>query len=148
MQAAVPETLTVPAMPMFPGAAVPMTGEMLEAARVAAEGNAVDPNAQAQAMVPNVASFVTSGVVPVPQVPANIMPFMGAPQQQQVMGIHPQAQAFNYAQQLNLLRYQQLAQTQQQQQQQQQNGTQNNVMVNNGLVNNTGGTPFVNMPPP
>ncbi len=147
VQAAVPETLTVPAMSMFPGAAVPMTGEMLEAARVAAEGNAVDPNAQAQAMVPNVASFVTSGVVPVPQVPANIMPFMGAPQQQQVMGIHPQAQAFNYAQQLNLLRYQQLAQTQQQQQQQQ-NGTQNNVMVNSGLVTNTGGTPFVNMPPP
>ncbi|KAL7492943.1 hypothetical protein ACHAWT_003340 [Skeletonema menzelii] len=132
-----PETLTVP---MFPGAAVSMTGEMFEAARVAAEGNAVDPNAQAQVMAPNVASFV-----PFPQVPANFMPFMGAPQQQQVVGINPQAQAFNYAQHLNLLRYQQLAQAQQPQPQ---NSNQNNMMLNNGLVNapNNGSGPFVNMP--
>jgi len=110
----VPDTLAVP---MFAGAAVPLTGEMLEAARVAAEGNAMDPNAQAQAMAPNgMAGFVTSaGLVPVAQVPNNFMPFMGnGVQQQQVMGMNQQAQAYNYAQQLNLLRYQQLAQAQQQ----------------------------------
>jgi len=143
-----PETL---GMPMFTGTSVPLSGDMLEAARVAAEGNAIDPNAQAQAaMTTNgVAGFVTSGLVPVPQVPNNFMPLLGnmgnGVQQQQVMGMNQQAQAYNYAQQLNLLRYQQLAQAQQQQQPQPQN-TQNNMMMNNGLVNNNGGNPFVTMP--
>lgn len=140
-------------------ASVPLTGDMLEVARVAAEGNAMDPNAQAQAqaMTSNgVAGFVTSGLVPVPQVTNNFTPLLGnmgnGVKQQQVMGMNQQAQAYNYAQQLNLLRYQQLAQAQQQQQQQpQQQNTPNNVMMNNGLVNNNGGNPFVNMqqqPPP
>lgn len=133
------------------GATVSLTGDMLEAARVAAEGNAMDPNAQAQAMAPNgVANFVTSGLVPVQQVANNFMPLLGnmgnGVQQQQVMGMNQQAQAYNYAQQLNLLRYQQLAQAQQQQQQQpQQQNPQNNMMMNNGLVSNNGGNPFVNM---
>lgn len=151
-------------VPMITGtamsaASVPLTGDMLEAARVAAEGNVMDPNAQAQAqaMTSNgVAGFVTSGLVPVPQVTNNFMPLLGnmgnGVKQQQVMGMNQQAQAYNYAQQLNLLRYQQLAQAQQQQQQQpQQQNTPNNVMMNNGLVNNNGGNPFVNMqqqPPP
>lgn len=156
--ATLPETLGVP---MFTGtgttmgATVPLTGDMLEAARVAAEGNAMDPNAQVQAMAPNnVANLVTSGLVPVQQVANNFMPLLGnmgnKVQQQQVMGMNQQAQAYNYAQQLNLLRYQQLAQAQQQQQPQQQNAP-NNMMMSNGLVNNNGGNPFVNMqqqPPP
>lgn len=141
----VPETLSVP---MFASAAVPLTGEMLEAARVAAEGNVVDTNAPAQAMAPNaLAGLVSSGLVPVPQVPNGFMPFIGSGvPQQQAMGMNQQAHAFNYAQQLNLLRYQQLAQQQQNQQQQ----NQNNTMSNNGVGNNSGGNPFVNMnqPPP
>ncbi len=138
------------------GATGPLTGDMLEAARVAAEGNAMDPNAKVQAMAPNnVANFVTSGLVPVQQVANNFMPLLGNMgnnvQQQQVMGMNQQAQAYNYAQQLNLLRYQQLAQAQQQQQQPQQQNAPNNMMMNNGLVNNNGSNPFVNMqqqPPP
>jgi hypothetical protein len=136
-------------VPMYAaaGAAVPLTGEMLEAARVAAEGNAGEPNAPAPATIaPNaLAGFVTSGLVPVSQVPNNFMSFMGNGQQQ-VMGMNPQAQAFNYAQQLNLLRYQQLAHAQQQQN----NQNNNNMMGNNGLGNNNGSNPFVNMsqPPP
>ncbi|KAL7441549.1 hypothetical protein ACHAXM_008119 [Skeletonema potamos] len=136
----VPDTLAVP---MFAGAgaAVPLTREMLEAARVAAEGNGVEPNPAAPAMAPNsLAGFVTAGLVPVSQVPSNFMSFMGnGVQQQQVMGMNPQAQAYNYAQQLNLFRYQQLAHAQQQQ------NNQNNMMGNNGLGNSNGGNPFVNM---
>ena len=151
----VPETVS---LPMFQGnvasasaaatATVPLSGEMLEAARVAAEGNVSDPNASAQAIVPNaLAGLVTSGLVTVPQVNSNFMSFIGngvqqqQQPQQQAVGINQQAQAFNYAQQLNLLRYQQLAQAQQQQQQQQ---AQNNIMA----ANSNGGSPFVNMPQP
>jgi len=103
----VPEILAVP---MFTSAG--MTGEMIEAARAAAEGKAGDTNTTVNnpPISPNVlAGLVPAGLVPGVQVPT-FMHLMGT------QGMSQQAQAINYAHaaqqyavQQNFLRYQQLA---------------------------------------
>jgi hypothetical protein len=124
------------AVPMFAanGAAVPLTGAMLEAARTAAEGNVPDADSATASKPPVVPpnqllGLVHSGLAPVSQVPlmnmmvagvqpqlmAGIQPQVLAGIQPQVLALNPQqANAMNYAQQLavqqNLMRYQQLGQ--------------------------------------
>ena len=118
------------AVPMFAanGAAVPLTGAMLEAARTAAEGNASDADSATASKPPVVqpnqlVGLVHSGLAPVSQVPlinvmgsavqpqlitgvqpqvlAGVQPQLMAGIQPQVLALNPQqANAMNYAQQL------------------------------------------------
>lgn len=85
------------AVPMFAanGAAVPLTGAMLEAARAAAEGNVPDAAGATASKPPPVVppnalvGLVHSGIAPVSQVP--LMNMMGSAVQPQLMaGVQPQ----------------------------------------------------------
>ena len=84
------------AVPMFAanGAAVPLTGAMLEAARTAAEGNVPDADSATASKPPVVPpnqllGLVHSGLAPVSQVP--LMNMMGsAVQPQLITGVQPQ----------------------------------------------------------
>lgn len=103
----VPEILAVP---MFTSAG--MTGEMIEAARAAAEGKAGDTNTTVNnpPISPNVlAGLVPAGLVPGVQVPTfmHLMATQGMSQQAQAINYAHAAQ--QYAVQQNFLRYQQLA---------------------------------------
>lgn len=91
----IPTMPGVLAVPMFAanGAAVPLTGVMLEAARTAAEGNVHADSATASkppVVPPNaLVGLVHSGIAPVSQVP--LMHMMGSAVQPQIMtGVQPQ----------------------------------------------------------